>query len=76
MKKMPELKLCMNCKWSKPDVPSSWSNQCFNPFVIMSNCWALDNNNEGMPRGVDCSGERRGGFFAKCGQKGKQYVEK
>lgn len=72
MKKWPEPKLCLNCKWSKPERNSSWSNDCWHPIVIMSDNYALANNMEGQPRGSSCS-EERSKRFSKCGMVGRLY---
>lgn len=70
-------KLCMNCKWSKPDGNSSWSNRCFHPKVVMHDSFALGNNREGDPYGVSCSSERdKRSWFAQCGMRGLLYEAK
>ncbi len=38
---MMELKLCQNCKWSKPEPHSEWSNRCFHPGVNAKDYHAL-----------------------------------
>lgn len=70
-------KLCLDCKYSKPEERSTWSNRCFHPKVIAADSWALANNNEGKPYGVTCRDERqRRSWFAPCGMKGRLFERK
>lgn len=66
--------LCLNCVHSKPEPNFSWCNRCFHPKVVADDAWALANNFEGNPYGVNCSDERkRRSWFAPCGMKGKLW---
>ena len=69
-----KLKFCKDCKWSKPDSPESWSNNCYHVFVVGENPRALANNDE---NGVDCQNERkRRSWFSNCGIHGKLWEPK
>ncbi len=70
-------KLCMDCKYSKPEERSTWNNRCFHPKVVCADSWALSNNNEGKPYGVCCRDERqKRSWFAPCGMRGKLFERK
>lgn len=69
--------LCLGCKHSKPEKGADWNNRCFHPKVIASDSWALANNNEGQPCGVNCRDQRgKRSLFAPCGMKGKLWEPK
>ena len=72
MKNWPTPKLCIDCRWSKPEHGFAWNNECWHPAVIMRDSYALANNREGQPRGSSCSNQRQK-LFGRCGRKGRLF---
>lgn len=67
------IKLCKECKWSKPETHSIWNLRCVNVEVNKKDSWALSAADF---QGSDCRSERDVRWFATCGIKGKQWEKK
>lgn len=69
-----KVKFCKDCVYSHPDKHSEWTLRCRNPQVNATDEYALAYSDF---KGTECVGERRNtSWFAKCGQKGKQWTPK
>lgn len=70
---MTSVKLCRECKWSVDS--QHYDLRCCNPLVNGADPWALSCKDSDYA-GTNCRSEREKTWFAVCGRKGKQYVEK
>ena len=71
--KLPEVKLCVDCHWSKKiDPERDWEVWCSHPVVNVRDTWFLGTDS---PRraGTNCTEERRKGWRKPCGIKGKLF---
>ena len=66
-------KYCNECKHSKPEIDSAWNLRCHHPVVNSNDAWALGS---AKMNGTQCTEERKGRFFVKCGMKGKLWEAK
>lgn len=69
-----KVKFCKDCAYSQPDKHSTWTLRCVNPQVNASDEYALA---YATFDGTSCVEQRRNtSWFAKCGQRGKQWTPK
>ena len=71
---MKFVKLCVECKWSKPEKGFEHNLRCLNPNVNRKDAWALSGTNY---QGSSAYSERNKiGIFSQCGMSGKLWESK
>lgn len=71
MSDKPEVLLCRECRWSKPETHSEWNLRCHHPAVTRNDSRALSSGTAFS--GTSCREERDHRWFAVCGMAGKRW---
>lgn len=69
---MTKLKYCTECKYSQPEINSTWNLRCMHSAVNAKDSWALSSK---FINGTGCREEREltWWYFPSCGKAGKLW---